>query len=80
MAKSSTLTEAPDDRKWKVQSALDTLTHAYDIIKDKSLMGDVKKLASTKAAEMTEIAGKADRLAKMGLISDKQRAKVGKNS
>ena len=78
MAKSAALTEAPDDRKWKVQSALDTLTRSYEIIKDKSLMADVKKLASTKAAEMSDIAGKADRLAKMGLISDKQRAKVGK--
>lgn len=70
-------TAAPKmDRKWEVDDALRTLTRAYEIIKDKSLMADVKKLASTKAEEMEDIAGKLSGLAKMGLVSDKARDKA----
>lgn len=70
-------TSAPKiDRKWEVDDALRTLTRAYEIIKDKSLMADVKTLASTKAEEMEDIAGKLSGLAKMGLVSDKARDKA----
>ncbi len=76
MAKSAAI--SPDDRKWKVQSALDTITRAHEIMEDTKLMADVKKLAAEKSEEMSAIAGKADKLMKMGIISEKQRAKIGK--
>lgn len=77
-AKKETAVGAASDREWEVRNALDTLTRAIEIIKDKGLMTRVKKLAGEKASEMSAIASKADGLMKMGLISDKARAKIGK--
>lgn len=39
-------------------------------------MKAVKKLAGEKAEEMADVAGKLDGLAKLGLVSDKARAKA----
>lgn len=64
------------DRKWETEDALRTLTRAYEIVKDPKLMGDVKKLAGERAKEMSDISGKLAGLSKMGLVSDKQRAKA----
>lgn len=67
---------AVSDRDWEVEDALRTLTKAYDIVKDEKMMAKVKKLAGTKAKEMSDIAGNMSVLAKRGLISDKQAEKV----
>lgn len=64
------------DRKYEIEDALRTLTRAYEIIKDKKLMADVKKLAETRAEELEDIADKMAGLAKMGLVSDKAREKA----
>lgn len=62
--------------KWEVDDALRTLTRAYEIVKDKALMSDVKKMAAEKAKEMVDISGKMAGLAKMGLVSEKAQAKA----
>lgn len=82
MAKAKSNSDVPsapstaERHKWDVEDALRTLTRAYEIVKDKGLMADVKKLASERAEEMEDIAGKMAGLAKMGLVSDGARAKA----
>jgi hypothetical protein len=61
------------DRKYEVEDALRTLTRAYEVIKDKSLMSAVKKLAGERAEEMEEISDMLSGPMKMGLVSDKAR-------
>ncbi|MEE9481831.1 hypothetical protein [Methylobacterium ajmalii] len=46
-----------DERKWRAQSALETLTRAQDIQKDRSLMADVRKHAAAQAATLNKVAG-----------------------
>lgn len=43
-------------RKWEVESAMNTLQRAKEIQNDKKLMADVKKMASQKAKEYSNIA------------------------
>jgi len=62
-----------DSRKYEIEDALRTLTRAEEVKADKTLMAGVEKLAKEKAREMNTIAGS---LAKKGLISDKQEAKL----
>lgn len=82
MAKKAASTAVPAEpskaerHKWEVDDALRTLTRAYEIVKDKSLMADVKKAAAEKAKEMADISGKMAGLAKMGLVSAKAQAKA----
>jgi len=68
---------AGERRKWEVEDALRTLTRAQEIQDNKSLMREVRTMASTKAKEMNAIAG---RLAKRGMISSKQMAKLDKRA
>lgn len=70
--------EPYDDRKWEIRDAMHTMLRAGEIIKDKKLLAAVKKAALEHATELQETANRAGRLAKMGLISDKQMAKLGK--
>lgn len=76
MAKASPTTTDRPDRKWEIEDALRTITRAREICEDPVLMKAVKKLAGEKAEEMEAVAGKLDGLAKMGLVSDKARAKA----
>jgi hypothetical protein len=73
-------TASPEvDDRWKVEDALRTLQRAGEIVHDKKLMADVKAMAKEKAGEMQTIAHQADQLARMGRISPKQMAKLGKH-
>jgi hypothetical protein len=45
-----------DMRKWEVESAMNTLQRAKEIQNDKKLMNDVKKMASQKVKEYSNIA------------------------
>lgn len=62
--KSSTACDAPampkaaDERKWRAQSALETITRAADMQKDKGLMRDVKKLAAEQVKTLSSVAGR----------------------
>lgn len=77
---SATLGEvaASDSRKWEVEDALRTLTRAHEIVSDKKLMSDVKKLAEEKRQEMDEFSHLAGQLAKMGRISPKAMRRMEK--
>ena len=68
--------EKAERRRWEVEDALRTIQQAAKIIGDKKLMDKVKAMAKEKAGEMEGIAQQAAQLAKMGLISDKQMAKL----
>jgi hypothetical protein len=62
---------------WKVHDAMHTMLRAHEIVKDKKLMGAVKKHAKVHAHKMAAQASAAHELARRGLISDKQMAKMG---
>jgi hypothetical protein len=62
---------------WEVRDAMHTMLRASKIVKDKRMLAAVKKEARKHAAELHETANQADMLAKRGLISDKQMAKLG---
>lgn len=62
---------------WEVRDAMHTMMRAGEIIKDKKLLAAVKKEATAHAKELQETATRAGQLAKMGLISPKQMAKLG---
>lgn len=61
---------------WEVRDAMHTMLRAGEIIKNKKLLAAVKKEAHSHAKELEETAARAGRLAKMGLISDKQMSKL----
>lgn len=63
---------------WEVRDAMHTMLRAGEIIKDKKLLAAVKKEATSHAKELQETAARAGQLAKLGLISPKQMAKIGK--
>lgn len=67
-----------DRRKWEVEDALHVLRRAGEIVGDKKLMAEVKKLAGERAEEMTAVAHQAAMLAKSGRISPKAMVKMGK--
>lgn len=84
MAKAATKT-APekDDSKyedWRVDDAMHTMLRAREIVGDKKMMTKVKKRAKQHAAKMADVARQADSLARRGLVSDKQLAKLKKTS
>lgn len=62
---------------WEIRDAMHTMLRAGEIIKDKKLLAAVKKEATAHAKELQETATRAGQLAKMGLISPKQMAKLG---
>lgn len=88
MAKASSIVsgpvsvEGPAKKKgfdhWEVRDAMHTMLRAGEIIKNKKLLAAVKKEATEHAKELEETAARAGQLAKMGLISDKQMAKLAK--
>ena len=78
MTKSTPKSYNHPDRHWEVREAMHTMLRAGEVIKDKKLLAEVKKHAASHAKEMQETANRAGRLAKMGLISDKQMAKLGR--
>jgi hypothetical protein len=63
---------------WRVEDAMHTMLRAREIVADKKLMGLVKKKAKDHASKMADVARQADSLAKRGLVSDKQLAKLKK--
>jgi hypothetical protein len=46
------------ERKWRAESALDTLTRAEEIKKDAGLMRDVKKVADTRVKAVESVIGR----------------------
>ena len=70
--------DAKERRRWEIEDALSTLRRATEIMADKKLMAEVEAMADERAEEMSEIAKKAGKLAKLGRISDKQMASLGK--
>lgn len=62
---------------WEVREAMHTMLRASKIVTDKKLLAAVKKEAQSHAKELQDTAAQADRLARMGLISPKQMAKLG---
>lgn len=64
--------------EWEVRDAMHTLMRAEEIQGDTKLMELVRKEAAKEAAKMQEVSRRADSLAKRGLVSDKQLAKLKK--
>src|SRR5258708_6232743 len=65
---------------YEISDAMHTMMRAGEIVKDKHLMGHVRKHAADHAKKTHEVAQRAGRLAKMGRISDKQMAKMAGGS
>jgi hypothetical protein len=63
-------------RRYEVEDALRTMQRATEIVGDKKLMAEVRKMAIEKGREMSEISAKAGMLAKMGRISPSAMAKM----
>lgn len=47
-----------DERRWRAQSALETITRANEIQKDKRLMSDVQKLATEQVKTLSTVVKK----------------------
>jgi hypothetical protein len=62
--------------EWEVRDAMHTIMRAQEHIKNKQLMGHVRKHAKEHAEKMHEESQRAARLAKSGKISEKQMAKL----
>jgi hypothetical protein len=62
--------------EWEVRDAMHTMMRAGEIVKDKKLMGHVRKHAAEHAKKSAEVAERARHLAKSGRISEKQMAKL----
>jgi hypothetical protein len=63
--------------EWEVKDAMHTIMRAGDHLKDKNLMGHVRKHAKAHAAKLSDDSARAAHLAKSGRISDKAMAKLG---
>ncbi len=75
MAKSpSRKSKTYDD--YEVRDAMHTMLRAHEIMKDKALMGHVRKHAAEHASKSREVADRAAQLAKSGRISEKAMAKM----
>lgn len=75
MAKSTSARQKKYD-EWEVKDAMHTMMRAGEIVKDKTLMGHVRKHAAEHAKKSAEVASRAAQLAKSGRISDKALAKM----
>ena len=73
----SGMTDKQRQRHYEVEDALHTLRRAGEIVGNKKLMVEVKKMAGERAKEMEGIAKRAGALAKMGKISPKAMARMG---
>jgi hypothetical protein len=76
MAKKKSVPIGHPDRHWEVHDAMQTMKRAGEIVGDKKLMAEVKKMAMTHADEMKQVAHHAGRLAKMGRISPRAMSKL----
>lgn len=65
-----------DKEDYEAHDAMHTLMRAGEIVKDKKLMGRVKKKAAEHAQKSRDLADRASALAKTGHISEKQMAKL----
>lgn len=65
---------------YEVRDAMHTMLRAGEIVKDKHLMGHVRKHAAEHAKKSHEVATRAAHLAKSGRISEKAMAKLGKGA
>ena len=74
----SGMSEKQRQRHYEVEDALHIVRRAGEIMADKKLMAEVEKMADERAEEMNAISKKAGKLAKLGRISDKQMASLGK--
>lgn len=76
----STAAAKPSRKKkydeWEVRDAMHTMLRAHEIVKDKALLKRVQKEAALHATKMKAVANQADQLAKRGMISDKQMARM----
>lgn len=57
MAKATKARISADEKRWRAQDALSTLTRAEQIRADKSLMADVKKYAQAQVQTLSKVAG-----------------------
>jgi hypothetical protein len=73
-ANAKTKSKGFDD--WEVREAMHTMMRAAEIIKDKKLLGAVRKEAANHASKMRDVAAQAGQLARTGRISPKQMAKL----
>jgi hypothetical protein len=81
MAEGRGMTKSPASKKYddyEVRDAMHTMMRAGEIVKDKTLMGHVKKHAAEHAKKMHAVSQQAHHLAKSGRISDKAMAKLDK--
>ncbi len=79
MAKANAVQPRDDKYEdWRVDDAMHTMLRARQIVGDKKMMGKVKERAKKHAKKMQGVADQASALAKRGLISDKQLAKLEK--
>ena len=79
MAKANAVRPRDDKYEdWRVDDAMHAMLRAREIVGDKKMMGLVKKRAKEHAKKMQGVADQASALAKRGLISDKQMAKLDK--
>ena len=62
---------------YEVREAMHTMMRAGEIMKDKTLMGHVRKHAAEHAKKSHEVAQRAAHLAKSGKISEKAMARLG---
>jgi hypothetical protein len=61
---------------YEIHDAMHTMLRAGEIVKDKKLMGHVRKHAAEHAKKTHEVAERASHLAKSGRISPRQMAKL----
>jgi hypothetical protein len=66
--------------EWEARDAMHTLMRAGEITKDKALLEAARKQAADHSKKMAEVAQRAGQLAKRGMISDKQMAKMSGKS
>lgn len=77
MAEGRGMTKSPRKYEdYEVRDAMHTMMRAGEIVKDKTLMGHVRKHAAKHSKEMADVAERAGRLAKQGKISDKAMSKL----
>jgi hypothetical protein len=72
----STASKSKKYDEWEVKDAMHTMLRAGEIVKDKKLMGHVRKHAAEHAKKTHEVATRAAHLAKSGKISEKALAKM----
>lgn len=78
MTKSPAKGKKYDD--YEVRDAMHTMMRAGEIVKDKALMGHIRKHAAEHAAKMHAVLQQAHHLAKSGRISEKAMAKLDKTT